>query len=63
MSTRNKFNARQVATLAKPNVYSDGRGLHLRIRPSGTKSWIFGRIVNRRRRELGLGRGYGFEAA
>jgi len=37
---RNKLTARQVATLKKPNVYSDGGGLYLRVRKSG-RSWIF----------------------
>ena len=55
MRTRNKLNARQVAAFTEPNVYSDGGGLYLRIWPSGTKSWIFVRIVNKSRRELGLG--------
>ena len=55
MRTRNKLSARQVAAFTEPNVYSDGGGLYLRVRPSGTKSWIFVRIVNKRRRELGLG--------
>lgn len=37
---RNKLTARQVATFSEPNVYSDGGGLYLRVRPSG-RSWIF----------------------
>ena len=55
MRARNKLSSRQVAALTKPNVYSDGGGLYLRVRSSGTRSWIFVRIVNKRRRELGLG--------
>lgn len=52
---RNKLTARQVATAAKAGVYGDGGGLYLRVRPSGTKSWIFVRIVDGVRREGGLG--------
>lgn len=37
---RNKLTAKQVASLSKPNVYSDGGGLYLRVRPSG-RSWFF----------------------
>ena len=55
MRTRNKLNVRQIAGLTEPNVYSDGGGLYLRIRPSGTRSWVFVRVVNGRRREFGLG--------
>lgn len=51
---RNKLSARQVATLTKPNVYSDGGGLYLRIRTSG-RSWIFIGTLNGKRIELGLG--------
>ena len=51
---RNKLSARQVATLTKPNVYSDGGGLYLRIRTSG-RSWIFIGTFEGKRIELGLG--------
>ena len=55
MRTRNKLNVRQIAGLTVPNVYSDGGGLYLRVRPSGTRSWLFVRIVDGKRREFGLG--------
>ncbi len=55
MHTRNKLNVRKIAALTEPNVYSDGGGLYLRVRPSGTKSWIFVKIVQGKRREFGLG--------
>ena len=55
MRTRNKLNVRQIAGLTEPNVYSDGGGLYLRVRPSGTRSWIFVRVVEGKRREFGLG--------
>lgn len=51
---RNKLSARQVATLTKPNVYSDGGGLYLRVRTSG-RSWIFIGTFAGKRIELGLG--------
>jgi integrase len=51
---RNKLSARQVATLTKPNVYSDGGGLYLRVRTSG-RSWFFIGTLNDKRFELGLG--------
>lgn len=37
---RNKLTVRQVASLTKPGIYSDGGGLYLRVRPSG-RSWFF----------------------
>lgn len=37
---RNKLSARQVTTLTRPNIYSDGGGLYLRVRASG-RSWVF----------------------
>ena len=55
MHTRNKLNARKVATLTRVGMHGDGGGLYLRIRPSGSRSWVFVRVVNGVRRELGLG--------
>ena len=43
-----------MATLTKPNVYSDGGDLYLRIRTSG-RSWIFIGTLHGQRIELGLG--------
>ena len=37
---RNKLTARQVATIGKIGVHSDGGGLYLRVRPSG-RSWFY----------------------
>lgn len=37
---RNKLTAKQVESLSKPNIYSDGGGLYLRVRASG-RSWVF----------------------
>lgn len=40
---------------APKGMHSDGNGLYLCVKPSGTKSWIFRYQVNGRRREMGLG--------
>lgn len=55
MRTRNKLNVKQVERLTKPGIYADGGGLYLRVRSSGTRSWLYVRIINGRRREMGLG--------
>ena len=55
MHLRNKLNAKKVATLTKPNAYSDGGGLYLRVRKSGTKSWFYIYMIDGKRREIGLG--------
>ena len=63
MRARNKLNVRQVASLTKPNVYSDGGGLYLRVRPGGSRSWLFVRNVGGKRREIGLGSALGVSLA
>jgi len=55
MHTRNKLTAKKVAALTEPGVHGDGGGLYVRIRQSGSRSWIFVRIVDGKRREMGLG--------
>lgn len=55
MHLRNKLNVKKIAALVEPNVYSDGGGLYLRVRKSGTKSWLFIYMIRGKRRELGLG--------
>lgn len=40
---------------AKPGRYSDGRGLYLLVKDSGTRSWILRVQANGQRRDLGLG--------
>lgn len=52
---RNRLTARTVASLSKAGRHADGGGLYLRIRPSGSKSWLFNYRVDRRRRDVGLG--------
>jgi integrase len=55
MHLRNKLNVTKIAALTTPNVYSDGGGLYLRVRKSGTKSWLYIGMLNGKRREIGLG--------
>lgn len=55
MHLRGRLHVRQLPTLLKPGVYADGGGLYLRVRPSGTRSWIFICMIKGRRREMGLG--------
>ncbi|MDE1918912.1 MAG: DUF4102 domain-containing protein [Sphingomonadales bacterium] len=55
MRARNKLNVKQLANLTKPGWHSDGGGLYLRVRDSGTRSWFFIYHMDNRRREMGLG--------
>ena len=55
MARVNVLSARMVASLRQPGRYVDGRGLQLRIGPSGSKSWILRYQRNGRRHDLGLG--------
>ncbi|MBB4002631.1 tyrosine-type recombinase/integrase [Aurantimonas endophytica] len=55
---KHKLADSNLKSLTKAGVYSDGDGLYLRVRPGGSKQWIF---IYRRggvRKEIGLG-GYG----
>lgn len=51
---RNKLTVKQVESLTKPAVYSDGGGLYLRVRASG-RSWFYIGTCAGKRLELGLG--------
>lgn len=51
---RNKLSVRQVASITKVGIYSDGGGLYLRVRPTG-RNWIFIGTFEGKRFELGLG--------
>lgn len=55
MRARNKLNVRQIASLSKVGVHSDGGGLYLRVRDSGSRSWLFIYTYDGKRREMGLG--------
>ena len=55
MATKiNKLSARQVDSFA-PGFYSDGAGLYLRVRHSGSRSWVFRYTRQGKVREIGLG--------
>jgi integrase len=51
---RNKLNVKQVSSITKVGIYSDGGGLYLRVRPSG-RSWFFIGTLDGKRFEMGLG--------
>jgi integrase len=50
-----KLTLRQVASISKPGLHSDGAGLYLRVDPSGAKRWTFIFSWQGRRREMSLG--------
>lgn len=49
------LSATTVRTLKKPGSYADGNGLYLIVDDSGSKRWILRTVVQRRRRDIGLG--------
>ncbi|WP_156457931.1 Arm DNA-binding domain-containing protein, partial [Sphingomonas sp. Leaf412] len=51
----NKLNVKQAAALTKPGRYSDGGGLYLRVTTTGSRSWVFMSVENKKRAEIGLG--------
>lgn len=55
---RHKLSEKQCKELTKPGIYSDGDGLYFRVRPGGSKQWLFVYRWQGARAELGLG-GYG----
>lgn len=55
MHLRNRLSVKKIAKLSAANVYADGGGLYLRIRDSGSKSWLFIYMIDGQRREIGLG--------
>ncbi|HYC42364.1 MAG TPA: integrase arm-type DNA-binding domain-containing protein [Noviherbaspirillum sp.] len=52
---RMRLSAVGIKHLKEPGYYADGDGLYLQVSPSGTKSWIFRFMLNKRAREMGLG--------
>ena len=50
-----KLTELKIKSLLEPRPHSDGRGLYLRVQPSGAKGWLFRYSINGRRREIGLG--------
>lgn len=55
MRIRNKLSVRRAVSLTRVGVHSDGGGLYLRIRDTGSRSWVFIYTIAGRRREMGLG--------
>jgi hypothetical protein len=47
----------------EPGLHADGANLYLRVQESGSRSWVFIRYENRRRREYGLGGARGVSLA
>ena len=39
--TLNKLSARKAETVTEPGRYSDGGGLYLKVRPGGSRQWVF----------------------
>lgn len=50
-----RLSTRTVESKKDPGYYGDGGGLYLQVSPSGTKSWLFRYMLDRRAREMGLG--------
>lgn len=50
-----RLSARTVQTVKEPGMYPDGKGLYLRIGPTGAKSWIYRYRSDGKRHDLGLG--------
>ena len=40
---------------AKPGRHADGGGLHLLVKPSGARSWVYRFMLNGKSRDVGLG--------
>lgn len=55
MRVSKKLSAAEVANLSKPGAYADGGGLYLQIGPTGTKSWLFRYMIDRKAKKMGLG--------
>ncbi len=49
------LSATRVRALSKPGKYADGNGLYLIVDDSGSKRWELRTVVQRRRRDIGLG--------
>ena len=52
---KHKLSSRFVESVTKAGHHSDGQGLYLIVRASGSKSWSYVWIKQGRRREMGLG--------
>lgn len=45
----------KINNLSKPGRYADGNGLYLLVDPSGAKRWMLRIVIQRKRRDIGLG--------
>jgi integrase len=55
MGNSNRLTVKFVEQVKTPGVYRDGKGLLLRVEPSGSKRWVLRTNVKKKRRDLGLG--------
>ena len=53
--TSRKLSPIEVSQLKTPGLYRAGETLYLKIKPSGTKSWIQRIVIQGKRRDIGLG--------
>jgi hypothetical protein len=53
--TAERLTARTAQTAKKPGLYADGRGLCLRVGPSGSKAWVFRYMLHGKAHNMGLG--------
>lgn len=53
--TLNKLTVAQVRSITKPGRHSDGGGLYLKVRKTGSRAWVFVSKKHGREKELGLG--------
>ena len=50
-----RLTVKGVQAESQPGVHADGDGLYMRVRDSGTKSWLYIGMLKGKRREIGLG--------
>ena len=50
-----KLTTRKIMSVKTPGRLSDGRGLYLRVKKTGRKSWVYMWSKDHRLREMGLG--------
>jgi hypothetical protein len=55
LRVRLRLSAVGIKALKEPGYHSDGDGLYLQISATGSKSWIYRYMLNKRAREMGLG--------
>jgi integrase len=53
--TTHHLTAISASNIKKPGLYPDGAGLYLKVKPSGSRSWVFRYMHARKPRYLGLG--------